>query len=233
MRVIYATPSDVDYNPRYMTALATTFTDVQNWYADKLEGRTFQLHSPTPEHCELDGPSDRYSIAGGWDQVILDLEGCANILASPHTYGQLRGMIEAQPTWSYASNGVPHSRYYTWAVYVDAASDCKTSELGRGGPKRLTIMGREDLIGLANKEGNTNHCGYQRTQVSYLGGTAHELAHAFGLDHPPGCDDGLPTCDWDALMHLGYNNYPDTYFTEMDIERLNRNRFIRALETSQ
>ena len=110
---------------------------------------------------------------------------------------------------------------FTWMRPVTA----KHPNWAEAGLSASLLWAAKTLIGLANKEGNTNHCGYQRTQVSYLGGTAHELAHAFGLDHPPGCDDGLPTCDWDALMHLGYNNYPDTYFTEMDIERLDRNRF--------
>ena len=38
----------------------------------------------------------------------------------------------------------------------------------------------------------------------------------------------LDTCDWHAMMQLGYVDYPDTYLTEMDIEMLLDSPFIRV-----
>ena len=29
----------------------------------------------------------------------------------------------------------------------------------------------------------------------WIGGLAHELGHALGLLHPPGCEEGLASCD--------------------------------------
>ena len=56
-----------------------------------------------------------------------------------------------------------------------------------------------------------------RGSHGWIGGLAHELGHAFGLPHPPGCDEGWNGCDADALMWAGYAyDYPDTYLTEAD-----------------
>ena len=226
VRVVYATPSDVEFNPAYTAALQAAMNNIRDWYAERLDGYTFELYADAPEHCMLSRPSESYATTGGWDRVVLDLEGCANILADAAAYEQLRKIVEVDKLGSYYYQAVPRKRLHVWVVYVDAASDCKTSELGRGGP-RLTLMGAEDLIGLANPEGNDNHCGYQRSNASYIGGTAHELTHAFGLAHPPGCDEGLPTCESHLLMAHGFHNYPDTGFSEAEAARLKQTPYIR------
>ena len=69
--------------------------------------------------------------------------------------------------------------------------------------------------------------GVPTTLGRWWGGLAHELVHAFHVPHPPGCDEGLDTCDFDALMMFGYAVYPDTYFTESGKAILIQSRFIR------
>ena len=199
VRVIYATPSDVEVNPTYMGALEDAYHSIQDWFAGKLDGLTFHVQSPVAQHCTLPNPHDYYAREGGYGRVIEDLQHC-----EPVSY---------------------RSPYFVWAIYVDTPLDCEASELGAGWDG-ITIMHRGDLRGLSNPEG-AYQCGFPRTQRGYIGGSAHELSHAFGVPHPPGCDEGLDTCDWYALTSGGYVNYPDTYFTTSGLEILMGSPFIR------
>lgn len=54
----------------------------------------------------------------------------------------------------------------------------------------------------------------------------HEFGHSLGLPHPPGCDVSVATCDSNALMYLGYFNYPNTYLRVDDKSTLNASPFI-------
>ena len=200
VRVIYATPSDVEPNPVYMDAISAAIASVQGWYAEKLGGQTFTLADPLPEHCELPNEELHYAREGGYNRVVDDIQDCA-------------------PVWW-------HSPYYTWVVYPDVKGDCELTNLGAGADG-ITILHRDDMMGLSSPEGHT-HCGYYRPHSGWLGGLAHEVGHALGLPHPPGCDEGLDTCDWHAMMQLGYVDYPDTYLTEMDVEMLLDSPFIRV-----
>ena len=99
--------------------------------------------------------------------------------------------------------------------------------MGAGGPG-LTILYRGDLEGVTTPgpyfyrdEGP-----YDGTLGRWTGGLGHELGHGFGLPHPPGCDEGLPTCDSLALMANGYEIYPETYLRADNKEVLIRSPFI-------
>ena len=72
-------------------------------------------------------------------------------------------------------------------------------------------------------------CGieYRFPPTRYVGGLGHELGHAFGLSHPPGCDAGLATCDQNALMWAGYASYPNTYLRTDEKQILLASPFIR------
>ena len=107
-------------------------------------------------------------------------------------------------------------------------------ELGAGGGG-ITMVPRGDLEGLLSQgEEEYYYCdeGPYRAPLSrWFGGLAHELAHAVGVPHPPGCDAGLPTCDSPALMWLGYTSYPDTYLRFDEKEILIRSPFITGEAT--
>ncbi len=203
VQIIYAIPSDRQHDTRYETAINGAILHAQDWYADQLDGRTFAIEDPAPLVCEVGNPSNYYEGKGGWNRVIRAVQHCAPV-----------------QHWS---------EEYVWAVYIDAEFDCNGGgELGRGDAGVVIIHGG-DLEGLVDPTTFSLCPGYPpRGKYGWIGGLAHELGHAFGLEHPPGCDEGLSHCDTDALMWMGfYRNYPETYFTDEDVVILKSSPFIK------
>ena len=203
VQVIYAIPADRQHDTRYETAIHDAILHVQDFYAEQLDGRTFAIADPAPLICEVGKPAKYYEGDDGWERVIGAVQHCAPV-----------------QHWS---------DQYVWAIYIDAEFDCNGGgELGRGAGG-ITIIHGGDLEGLLNAAGFSLCPGYPpRGTHGWIGGLAHELGHAFGLDHPPGCDKGLSDCDADALMWFGfYWNYPETYFTSDDVATLAASPFIK------
>lgn len=203
VQVIYAIPSDRQYDTRYEIAINDAILHVQDWYADQLDGRTFAIADPAPLICKVGNQQKYYEGKDGWDRVIRAVQHCAPV-----------------QHWS---------DEYVWAIYIDAEFDCNEGgELGRG-DSGVAIIHGGDLEGLLNPATFSLCPGYPpRGMYGWIGGLAHELGHAFGLDHPPGCDEGLSQCDMDALMYMGfYWNYPETYFTDEDVAVLKSSPFIK------
>ncbi len=208
VRVLYATPADREFRGDYSEGIAHAVVDVQSWYRQQLGGLTFSLYGDVPQHCEMSEPAgfyERYS----WQKIIDGVQHCAPVAQGASSF--------------------------VWIVYADVVHGCGTYEegfnqLGRGGTG-LTILGTWDLDGLVGEDkGEGDPCDpYDPPDEPlgrFVGGVAHELGHAFGRPHPPGCDAGLPTCDFGALISSGYAAYPDTYLRADDKEGLIRSTFI-------
>ena len=75
--------------------------------------------------------------------------------------------------------------------------------------------------------GTMPNTGFRAVPDRWIGGGGHELGHALGLPHPPGCDEGLPTCDWEALMYVGYDDWPHTHLRDDEKAVLLASPFIR------
>ena len=203
VQVIYAVPSDREENTRYAAVVRDAILHVQDWYAEQLDGLTFAIEDPTPLICAVEDPAEYYEGEHGWNRVIESVRHCAPV-----------------QHWS---------DEYVWAIYIDAKFDCEgNGELGRGAAG-ITIVHRGDLEGLTNPDTFTLCPGSPpRGTFGWIGGLAHELGHAFGLDHPPGCDDGLSNCDYAALMCFGfYWDYPETYLTNEDKAILKTSPFLK------
>ena len=199
VRVVYAAPADREFRSHYSEAITNLMLDIQSWYRQQVGGLTFSLYEATPEFCQMSEPSGFYARYS-WETVVAGVQHCAP-----------------------AGHGDPD---YRWVIFPDVVHECGPpglgyDELGRGGDG-LTLLSRWDLDGLVGDDGLFGYCDgdqlygpYDRPLSSWKGGTAHELAHAFGLPHPPGCDPWHPTtCDdleAGSLMHDGYAEYPDTY----------------------
>ena len=204
VRVLYVVPADREFRDDYSDGISKAIVDVQGWYRRQLDGLTFDIYRVIPEQCHLPRGEDYYSYGDVWEKVLEDVQSCAPV----------RG----------------NTSRFTWALYVDASEEqnCgEPHELGRGGPG-LTMLPREDLE-LMQNPGTKVYCDgtFYRSYGSVLGGLAHELGHTFLVPHPPGCDEGLPTCDDRALMWNGYGDYPDTYFRDDEKATLRRSPFIK------
>ena len=140
------------------------------------------LYRVQPEICRLPRPADFYA-SDSWSKVFSDVQGCA-----PVTYD---------------------STSFAWVLYVDIAHACNAPGRLGAGTRGVMMMPRQDMDGLIGAR-YIDDCGveYRFPPSRYIGGAGHELGHAFGLLHPPGCDAGLQTCDQNALMWAGYFMYP-------------------------
>ena len=204
VRVLYVMPADREFRADYSAGITKAIVDVQSWYRRQLDGLTFDIYSVVPEQCRLPGNEDYYSHGDVWAKVLEDVQPCA-----PVQHGSSR---------------------FKWALYVDAEERCPEAdephELGRGG-NGVTMLPWNDLELMVRP--GVEYCGQPtgRDFWGVVGGLAHELAHTFHVPHPPGCDEGLATCDVEALMAYGYNEYPDTYFRDDDKVILRRSPFIK------
>jgi hypothetical protein len=124
-------------------------------------------------------------------------------------------------------------RKNVWLFYVDADNAC-----GQTGGAALPSIGAfpaNDLRGLAGEKGIPT-CEtdppdwYARPPCRWVGGMGHELGHALGLPHPPGCEASEPSCDSGSLMWGGVYAYPATYFSATERGALAKSTFIVPAE---
>jgi hypothetical protein len=200
VRVLYLMPADRAFRPDYYAGVQNAMLSLQSWYRDQLGGQTFSLFRVQPEICRLPQPADYYAI-DSWTKVLDDVQACAPV--------------------GYFSPSV------AWVLYVDIVHGCNApGRLGAGAPG-LAMLPRGDMDGLIGAP-VVGDCGKPELQPlgRYIGGAGHELGHALGLSHPPGCDVLLPACDWGALMAPGYARYPATYLRPDDKQILFASPFI-------
>lgn len=215
-RFIYAHPSDRPFRADYLEAVRGSALSLRSWYAQQLGGDvSATLAESVVVSVALDQPANYYRThdSGGspfmrwWDNVLQELQ---------------------------AKTGARFfDRDSAWVFLVDAPVGC--GQLGGAGTSSITLMPDNDLRGLLGDvfldcEG-VPQPGLTFTPARWIGGQGHELGHAYGLPHPPGCDKGLPECDAGALMWAGfYGGYPDATYLRADDKRVVRQSpFVRPL----
>ena len=220
VRVLYVVPADKEFRNDYSDGLSRAIVDVQGWYRRQLDGLTFDIYSVIPEQCHLPGNEEYYSRVDPWQKVLDDVQSCAPVVAGV-------SVTDLIPR----DGPLPGSSRFTWLLYIDVVEACDGRK-GQGfgaGWDGVAMMGSGDLEGLSNP-GPYSACDggpWEGTFGPWMGGTAHELGHTFLVPHPPGCEEGLPTCDHQALMWNGYENYPDTYLRDDEKAILRRSPFIK------
>jgi hypothetical protein len=127
----------------------------------------------------------------------------------------------ATSSWTRATDEVFAAlggRFYdqsaVWNIYLPVVTD------GQGGSASVALLGENDVLGISGEDTG----GF--TIARWVGGLGHEMGHAFGLPHPPGCEEGVVSEDCSSLMYLGYLDYPETFLTAAEKEQLNASPFF-------
>ncbi len=197
VHVVYAVPAGQTWNQDDTTAIGGALASLQSFYLDQVGGKTFSYTSTLL--CTLPYPAHHY-LVDTWNKLLTDLQPCANV-----------------------TSGSSHA---DWVVYANVDHKCNTAGPIGEGEAGLTFLGVQDLSGLIG--GPVSECGqsFVEPPSRYVGGLGHEMGHTFGLPHPPGCDQGLPSCDTNALMWQGYAAYPNTYLRQDEITPLRKSPYF-------
>jgi len=201
---VYLYPTDRPFREDYLQAVQYSATRLRDWYSQELGGYAPTLPAPPAElvlTIQLDNPSSFYGTnnPGGSEYLIF----WNNVLN------------EALPKAGAQFNDPGNA----WIFFVDAPAGC--GQLSGGGISGIAVMSHNDLRGLIGDvflecngfpNGNLTF-----TPERWIGGQGHELGHAYGLRHPPGCDEGLSSCDAGALMWTGfYTGFPNSTYLRVD-----------------
>jgi hypothetical protein len=212
VRLVYLVPPDRSVVPLYAATLEKALRELSLWYQDHTaDGSTFEMHDPVVEVVATPHPAAWYAT-------------------HPTSGSYLHQFWDNARADAFALTGGAFSDPANiWVYYLDADYAC--GQMGGAGTSGVTILPANDLRGLA---GERNHppCPEDPIDTSsrcrWVGGLGHELGHAFGLPHPPGCDNPNPAtpCDHGALMWTGYTTYPDTRLTNADRAQLAASPFF-------
>jgi hypothetical protein len=201
VNLVYLVPTDKQVKQNYVTSMDAAVRSLIRWYAGQTTNhKTFGASSPTVVVVSLPHDSNYYAnnprpaiFTQFWDNVLND--------ALPLTNGHFNDPLN------------------TWAYYIDADPIC--NECGGCGTSGILLVSANDLRGLAGESSAftdpcTSNKPFPYPPPRWIGGLGHELGHAFGLPHPPGCDDGNTAiqCDTNALMWAGYAAYPNTFLRD-------------------
>lgn len=201
VRLSYLVPADVLPRNDYRRAINNAGIHLQRFYAEQLGGRSFLLRDPAVEVLRTGHDADFYST---------------NPAGSVQNHWFFNNVTRDGLA---LTGGQFFDPQFVWIFYIDAPHDPATG--GGAGTSGVAALPREDLDGLLGTFDNA---------CRWVGGLGHELGHALGLPHPPGCDSNPSGPDCNSLMFLGYPNYPDTFFSDLDRARLSDNRFIQPVD---
>jgi len=203
-RFVYLYPTDRPFRSDYFQAVQNSLLTLRNWYRSELGQYSPTLpQSPMPlvQVLALNNPASFY--------------GTNNPGGAAYLYFWNNVLQEVMPRVGAQFNDPANA----WVFFVDAPAGC--GQLSGGGTSGIAVMSHNDLRGLLGHvflecDGTPNP-GLTYTPQRWIGGQGHELGHAYGLPHPPGCDDGLPSCDYNALMWAGfYTGFPQTTYLRAD-----------------
>src|SRR3954451_16503386 len=202
VHIIYLVPADKALNLKYVEHLRRAVRNVRSWYEDQLDRRTFVTDKPTVSVIHLSQPGFAYNAPN----QTLQFSFFNNVI---HEAFALTGAVFDDPN-------------NRWIFYIDADPACGQDT---GATFGVALLPANDFRGLSGEQ-NIPPCPGQLPDNNpvgrWVGGLAHLMGRAFGLDFPPGCVDGDPNtaCQENALMWTGYVRFPNTFLLPLDKEVL-------------
>ncbi|MBW4506379.1 MAG: hypothetical protein KME64_07710 [Scytonematopsis contorta HA4267-MV1] len=198
VRIVYLVPKNAQFSQEYCNSITDAIKYLQEWYAKQMsQEKTFELNDPIVEVLHTEHLADWYS-----QNINGEYKYCFwnNVLADAFTLTGA-GFNDSENIWIF---------------YIDAEN--ASGQYGGAGTSGIAVLPQHDLQGLIGKS--------TEPISRWIGGLGHELGHAFGLEHPPGCDENQMLPEASCLMYLGYCKFPDTFLLPEDINILNQSPFF-------
>ena len=191
VQVIYAIPSDREEKPEYREAIAKAMNQVLEWYVEQLDITSIEVTGELPQVCRLQKPTAHFAREK-WPTKVS------------------RAILQDCMRLAFYDRSV-------YIIFVDIPAVCQYRKGSALGDRRgMAALNESHIQGLSQKQ---SHCGLpQRTPDGYAGTLAHELGHAFGLEHPD-CETDDPTCHRKDIM-WETRHFPDAYIDNANLPRL-------------
>ena len=221
VHVVYLVPFDKKPRHIYSVALRKAIREMRAFYQAQLGITESRARADIGETFDISSPAV---------EVVVTPHDSAFYNANNQA-GAFEFFFRAVQDGFEATGGGFNDPDDIWVFYIDADPACGQ---GVGGTSGVALLPANDLRGLVG-EPNVPSCIGDAPDTGgvcrWIGGLGHELGHALGLPHPPGCEQG--NCSAEAffsLMFFGYTVYPDTYFLDEDKERLRASPFFEELK---
>lgn len=197
VRFVYLVSADRILNEQYLSSIENAALNVQQYYHKQMNGVTFTINKTLVEIAYSNKNAD-FFYSNPSD-------------SNPDNWGFFNAFNEVKRILGAKFN----DKKYVWVIYSDGPGN-----KGRGG-SGVCVMPEDDLLGLS---------GLHPTQPDinrWIGGLAHELGHAFGLEHPKDTAMHKKAVMWTGI----YGYYPnEAYLTEEDKSILKGSSFFSKKE---
>ena len=194
VRPVYFYPSDIVPNFLHLEAINRTMAVVQAWYATHLDGATFQ-----------------------WDPAVA-MKGTYELSwYHKSSKGDTLDRINTRKLANDVFSLYPEDKREVLLIFIEGS---RTGGLGRS---FLAVVGNQGLEGISEDIDISIPSSAKLWLVnkdSQRGVVAHELGHAFALEHPADKQERSRTVMWNGWA------FPDIGLLESEIEILRRSLFI-------
>lgn len=202
VRYVYLVPKGTEAKPEYVAAIKGAAVQVQEWLAEKMDGKTYTIGEPAVEIVQSELSFEQFE----GERIEGVQKGNWGFM---HAFQELRRVKGEDAI-------VPHET--VWVVYSGGRGNS-----GRAYPG-FVYLPENDLLGLVG-----NHP-TQKDPDRWKGGLMHELGHGLGLRHPLDRKKHASAIMWAGFY--GKYPDKGAYLTAFDAALLQTSPFLKAAQAS-